>query len=463
MIKKILVSLLAIGMSISALSAVPAFAATSTSTGILFGEGVAYSCDVATSPDGQFIYAAGAEDGENTGDNRVMKIDATTFEIVDSVQLSDGFDCFSIDIDPAGANIYLTGYAGYLAKISTSEMSIVSNLSIGADGSGLLSGVIDADGAYGYFSSDMGKVIKVNLANNMTVVSVLHLENASALYANAIDSTGDIGYFVQTSWNVQVAPRIFKVDLTSNMSVLDSSDLNVGDGYVINLLLTSDSTALYMSAKDSKLNINRIDLTNLSIDGFQTLPDVFTNLYSAALSADEGSVITFGSSSDASDPANFEMLQISASDLSLTSRTVLDDSFYSTYQMAINPVSGAVYANFDRQFNNFWEPFGSPGIEQVGVFAPLSKPSAPRSIKVKYATKKATFIWSAPASDGNSEITKYQYCFEKCTKTKSWKNTTELKVIKTGLSKGTKGTLKLRAVNAVGKSPIKSFNFKQSK
>ena len=117
----------------------------------------------------------------------------------------------------------------------------------------------------------MGKVIKVNLANNMTLVSVLHLENASALYANAIDSTGDIGYFVQTSWNVQVAPRIFKVDLTSNMSVLDSSDLNVGDGYVINLLLTSDSTALYMSAKDSKLNIYRISVHQETLQNLLTL------------------------------------------------------------------------------------------------------------------------------------------------------------------------------------------------
>jgi len=91
-------------------------------------------------------------------------------------------------------------------------------------------------------------------------------------------------------------------------------------------------------------------------------------------------------------------------------------------------------------------------------------PSAPTITDVTFpAARKATITWSIPADNG-ARITKYEYCYLKCSKSSSWKSTglvtsVTLKRIK----KNSSVTINIRARNSNGKGSVISTSFTQTK
>jgi hypothetical protein len=92
-------------------------------------------------------------------------------------------------------------------------------------------------------------------------------------------------------------------------------------------------------------------------------------------------------------------------------------------------------------------------------------PTADPVTPVAYPKAKSTvFKWVAPASNGGSPITKYEYCLTTCTVAKNWKSTA-LKTTATvaGIPLGATGVVQVRATNAVGSSSPISIAYTQEK
>ncbi|MEY3277776.1 MAG: hypothetical protein RLZZ426_262, partial [Actinomycetota bacterium] len=378
--------------------------------------------------------------------------------IVDSLQLPDGFDAYTSALLPNNDYLILGSYlSSEIAKIRTSDLSLVSSLAMSEGSNGPQSGFISNDGGFGYFGTD-NSVFKVNLSGDMSHVSSLKLSDSNdGFYAAAKNSTGTVGYFAQTSWNSNVAPTIHKVNLLDNMTEIKQENLQVGETYITSLVVPNDQYAYYTSAIDVSVKVNKINLATLAIDQTISLPaDLKYPAYGISSVDNKYFVVS------ASDDINIDLIKMKYSDLTIESRTALDPKFIWPWGMYTNPASGAIYVAHGRSGDD-QSPI-SPGLGVVATFAPsFSKPSAPRLVKATYAVKKATFTWSAPLSSGGKAITKYQYCFSACTKAASWKNVVARKIVKTGFKKGATGYLQIRAVNPVGTSSAVKYKFKQTK
>ena len=92
----------------------------------------------------------------------------------------------------------------------------------------------------------------------------------------------------------------------------------------------------------------------------------------------------------------------------------------------------------------------------------------PRSAAVTHpATGVARITWIAPVSFGGHLISRYEYCRSACSKTKSWKSAGSTggapnkNITISKLKKNRKYTIKIRAVNAAGKSRVLTLKFPQ--
>jgi len=99
---------------------------------------------------------------------------------------------------------------------------------------------------------------------------------------------------------------------------------------------------------------------------------------------------------------------------------------------------------------------------------PRTTPSGVRSPMTTFpAAKKAKLSWTVPASNGGASITAYLYCLKACTKSINWKSTggspARTYVTLTGLTKGAKYTVRVRAKNAAGTGPAVLVLFTQAK
>ena len=109
------------------------------------------------------------------------------------------------------------------------------------------------------------------------------------------------------------------------------------------------------------------------------------------------------------------------------------------------------------------------GEEATAAVTPRTVPTAPRSPKVTFPSAgKARVVWTVPASNGGAVIQRYDVCRASCTLRSSWRST-GLTAGKPNLfyvvtvTKGTKVTMKIRAVNAAGASPLATLVFTQAK
>jgi DNA-binding beta-propeller fold protein YncE len=463
MFKKISTILFATSLAVGVLVPTPATATTISSTGVQFNRFYSWIASLEISPDGNTIYAITGDDSltfEN--ENHVLKIDAATFELLDTLALPEGFNTFTSVISKNGKYLYVGGYASHsIAKIATTNMSLVSTIEFEANEGSFIGSFISPDGSAAYFLSDWSRIMKINIAGEFSLEGTLILgEEFTSIYAGAISSDGSTGYVVSSVWSPDLAPTIFSLDLEQG-EIIDSAALPVGDGYVTDIVLQNDNSAIYMASSFNEVRATKINLNNLSVSAVETLPAKYTGFSLLTKGLKKNTVLARVDSVDVDDETIIhpEILEVSMTDLSIKSSEIKPENHRNSYAGLVNPVTGAFY----YAYAHFWPisgPMTAPGIEIGG---PASKPTRPQDVNAKYKSKKVTFIWSAPSFNGGSEITKYQYCFAKCSKEKSWKNTTSRKVVKTGLSKGKKGTLKIRAVNAIGKGAISTFAFTQSK
>ena len=123
----------------------------------------------------------------------------------------------------------------------------------------------------------------------------------------------------------------------------------------------------------------------------------------------------------------------------------------------VNPKNGFVYSLFNRQFDVDTVSSGA------GIGVNIATPSAPRNIKFTFSAKRASVTWSAPANNGGYPVTKYLVCFSSCNKAASWKQHTQRALEIQGLAKGSKRTIEIQAVNALGKGQIAKVDFVQTK
>ena len=134
--------------------------------------------------------------------------------------------------------------------------------------------------------------------------------------------------------------------------------------------------------------------------------------------------------------------------------TLQDVSIPSTLQGISSSLLGDVVTIFQEKTAIFRGNFS----------VPAAVPSVPVVSAVKFpGAGKATVSWSAASANG-ATVTKYEYCYLKCTKASSWKSTKLVRSITIkGLKKKAVVTIQVRATNSVGKSKIVSKKFTQSK
>ncbi len=85
---------------------------------------------------------------------------------------------------------------------------------------------------------------------------------------------------------------------------------------------------------------------------------------------------------------------------------------------------------------------------------PLGTPGAVGSLKATPGNGQVALSWAAPASDGGSAITGYQYQYSPGGS--GWTAVTDVTVTVSGLTNGTAYTFQVRAVNSVGQGPTSS-------
>ena len=93
-----------------------------------------------------------------------------------------------------------------------------------------------------------------------------------------------------------------------------------------------------------------------------------------------------------------------------------------------------------------------PGAVATVLATPRGAPSAPRNLAAAPGDAQATLTWSAPAEDGGSDVTGYQYQVDQG----DWINagaTAARSVVVSGLENGREYTFAVRAVNGVGPGP----------
>jgi len=463
MFKKALTILFATFLVIGALVPTSATATTISSTGIQFNENESWIASLEFSPDGNTLYAITGDDTltfEN--ENKVLKIDAATFESLDSVALPEGFDTFTSVISKNGKFLYVGGYNSHsIVKIATADLSIVSTLEFEANEGSFIGSFISPDGSAAYFLSDWSRIMKINIAGEFSLEGTIFLgAEFTSIYAGAISSDGSTGYVVSSVWNPELAPTIFSLDLAQG-EIIDSAALPVGDGYVTDIVLQNDDSAIYMASSYNEVRATKINLNNLSVSAVETLPAKYIGFSLLTKGSKKNTILARVDSVDANDETIIhpETLEISMTDFSIKSSEIKPENHRYSYAAIVNPVTDAFY----YAYAHYWPingPMTAPGIEIGG---PKSKPTRPLDVSAEYKSKQATFTWSAPSFNGGAKIKEYQYCFANCSKEKSWKSTKALKVVKTGISKVKKGTLKVRAVNAIGKGAINTFAFPQTK
>jgi len=101
----------------------------------------------------------------------------------------------------------------------------------------------------------------------------------------------------------------------------------------------------------------------------------------------------------------------------------------------------------------------SAEVDHINGVTDSAAPSKPVFVSPNLLAGKAAIKWSSVAN--GAVISKYEYCTALCTKAASWKRTAASKpwVNLTGLKKGTKYTVKVRATNARGVSAVATQTF----
>lgn len=443
---------------------------TSSSEGIYLETSDVSFTNAQVSPDGKYIYATGSSDQSplirSDHEDTVVKIDSSSFEIVDSYtieKIENDYRAFVTVLSPDGKFLYVGGYnTGEIVKIKTSDFSLVSRIQ--TDNGYLLAGAITKDGSTGYFGTDYGYLIKVDLTGQMSVVSEIQVGTSDDHhYSIALNSDATIGYLIGTHWSPDGIPSMFAVNLSGDMEIIQDTQLNPGDGYIQELVLTSNTKGWYLGVPYGQVKLYRVDLSSLATDLEYELSEEFTSAGSITLSFDKKSVYAIvAKPSGEINQYETHILQINLSDGEIIKNVTLPVEQSNSFETFINPNSGEIYINFFHVWNETQIIYGS-GLAVATSGDAAAKPTAPKKLAVAYASKKATFTWQAPAKSGPASITHYLYCFEKCNKDASWKKVTELKYVKTGLAKGTKGTFQVRAVTHYGKGAVAEIDFKQTK
>jgi hypothetical protein len=172
--------------------------------------------------------------GTSTAPGRVVAIDLTTFQRTAAVTLNPGEDSLrTAVIDPLGTFAYFgTGTdPGNVVKIDLASLTRVDAIALEAnqDESFLSAATIDPAGAFAYFGGSplVGKLVKIDLATFQRVGATV-VSDAQGLTAAVIDDTGTFAYIGTSPPFPGSAGQLVKVDLAQFQAV-DAIDLDIAN------------------------------------------------------------------------------------------------------------------------------------------------------------------------------------------------------------------------------------------
>jgi titin len=177
-------------------------------------------------------------------------------------------------------------------------------------------------------------------------------------------------------------------------------------------------------------------------------------------------VVTFRApSGDGGNPVLGMYINYANADYSSNGACTITSIIYDTAKALCTGLkNGTIYSIFVTAWNK--ETSGEPASIKV---RPRTVPTAPRSLKVSFpSAKHAKVSWSVPASTGGVVIARYELCRSACTVAGSW-HSVGVTAGKPNLSsvlalaKGTKVTVKVRAVNVAGAGAAAMLTFTQAK
>lgn len=161
-------------------------------------------------PAGDFAYF-----GTDTFPVHIVKIDLATFERVGAIDLDEDLDALQTAavVDPAGQFAYFGVNFGSVVKIDLTSFMVIDVIDTGV-ATLLGSALIDPLGEFAYFGTydAPGRIVKVDLAGFAVADIITMNQGEDRLGTAVIDAAGDFAYF----GTLQTIPgRLVKIDLGS--------------------------------------------------------------------------------------------------------------------------------------------------------------------------------------------------------------------------------------------------------
>jgi YVTN family beta-propeller protein len=357
------------------------------------------------------------------GDGRVAKIDTATDTVVGLACTGDRYP-EHVAISPDSSLLYVTNSASEnLRVLNAADMSTVADLSVGYAGNGVE--VVTTP-------ESVGKVYVYR-----------HLEG-SLVVIDATDNSIDAPVFVGASntrraMGVALSPdgSTLYVLVDAGIAVIstatDSVTSTIPLSGAMGVAVAPDGSFLYVIGGDSDNSLFRVKTSDGSVEASTVIGAAPSGV---AITPDGTQAIVSLKNSDSA-------VVIDTTTNSVTHTLSVGDR---PYGVAIAPNGTFAYvANWGGGFGDTMSR-----ITLAATPAPVaSAPSAPGLAPPTATDTGATLKWSAPASDGGSAITDYEYELD-ASGTWSSLATTGTSATISDLTDGVSYSVRIRAVNAVG-------------
>ncbi|HQQ78231.1 MAG TPA: hypothetical protein PLB01_12830, partial [Thermoanaerobaculia bacterium] len=259
--------------------------------------------------------------GLRIGENRVSSV------VIDS---SAGFAYFGTYTSP-----------GLIVKVRLSDFKRVATLTLPPGEDGLTSAVIDVAGGFAYFGTytDPGIVIKIRLSDFTRVSATTLGPLESYLYSAFLDSPAGFAYFgTETSRLPAGSSGLLVKVRVSDLARIGSRDVTGGPGSVNSAAPAPEGGFAYLGVESAgALGIARVRLSDFTLDGILSLPDLYSFL--SAIVLDPISGFAYAVSSDM--PSRVARIRLA--DFTSTGGLNLPDAARWVSTGVIDPAGGWAY------------------------------------------------------------------------------------------------------------------------